>query len=127
MKNEQSPFFYTKIKGRIGKMSEGNVERFIKQYAHIAKQECDDIPENVYPHMFRRTRATMLYQNGVELALISRILGHSSLETTKIYATPSIEMLKQAIESVETPVQLNDKPLWKSCSEDDLAKLCGLR
>ena len=127
MKNEQSLFFYTKIKGRIGKMSEGNVERFIKQYAHMAKQEFDDIPENVYPHMFRRTRATMLYQNGVELALISRILGHSSIETTKIYATPSIEMLKQAIESVETPVQLNEKPLWKSCSEDDLAKLCGLR
>ena len=125
--DKQLPFFFTKIKGQIGKMSEGNVERFIKQYASQAKKECDDIPENIHPHMFRRTRATMLYQSGVELALISRILGHSSIETSKIYATPSMEMLKKAMESVETPAQLNEKPLWKSCSEEDLAKLCGLR
>jgi site-specific recombinase XerD len=77
--------------------------------------------------MFRRTRATNLYQNGVELALISRILGHSSIETTKIYATPSMEMLREAIESVETPEQQNEKPLWKNCSEEEMAKLCGLR
>jgi len=127
LNDKQAPFFYTKIKGQVGKMSEGNVERLIKQYACKAKKECDDIPENVHPHMFRRTRATMLYQNGVELALISRILGHSSIETSKIYATPSLEMLKKAMESVETPAQLNEKPLWKSGSEKDLAKLCGLR
>jgi len=125
--DKKSLFFYTKIKGQIGKMSEGNVERFIKQYAYQAGQECDNIPENVHPHMFRRTRATILYQSGVELALISRILGHSSIETTKIYATPSMEMMRKAIESVETPEQLNEKSLWKSCSEEDLAKLCGLR
>jgi len=135
--NKQSLLFYTKIKGQTGKMSEGNVERFIKQYAYQARQEhadlqsddckSDDIPENVHPHMFRRSRATMLYQNGVELALLSKILGHSSIETTKIYASPSMEMLRKAMESVETPVQLNEKPLWESCSEEDLAKLCGLR
>jgi Phage integrase family. len=77
--------------------------------------------------MFRRTRATDLYQHGVELALISRILGHSSIETSKIYATPSMEMLRKAIESVETPEQAQEKPLWEKCSEDDMAKLCGLR
>lgn len=77
--------------------------------------------------MFRRTRATSLYQSGVELALISRILGHSSIETTKNYATPSMEMLRKAIESVELPEQAQEKPLWESCSEEDMAKLCGLR
>jgi len=69
----------------------------------------------------------MLYQSGVELALISRILGHSSIETSKIYAIPSMDMMRKAMESVETPEQQNVKPLWKSCSEEDLAKLCGLR
>ncbi len=127
MNDKQSLFFYTKIKGQIGKMSEGNVERFIKQYADQAKKECIDIPESVHPHMFRRTRATNLYQSGVELALIARILGHTSIETSKQYATPSMAMLREAMESVETPEQLNEKPLWESCSEDDLAKLCGLR
>ena len=119
--------FYTKIKGQTGKMSESNVERFISLYSCQAREKCQDVPQKVYPHMFRRTRATNLYQNGVELALISRILGHSSIETTKIYATPSMEMLRTAIESVETPEQSKEKPLWKNCSEEEIAKLCGLR
>jgi site-specific recombinase XerD len=119
--------FYTKIKGATNKMSPGNVERFIKQYADYARTKCSQIPLKVYPHMFRRTRATDLYQNGVELELISRILGHSSTETTKIYAKPSMEMLRKAIESVGTPQKIIEKPLWTACSEEEMAKLCGLR
>lgn len=119
--------FYTKIKGVTDRMSPGNVERFINQYAESARTECSQMPSKVYPHMFRRTRATDLYQNGVELELVSRILGHSSTETTKVYAKPSIEMLRKAIESVETPEQANEKPLWSTCSEEEMAKLCGLR
>ena len=125
--NRDDLIFYTKIKGQTGKMSEGNVERFIAQYANRAKEDCKEIPLRVHPHMFRRTRATQLYQNGVELALISRILGHSSIETTKVYATASLEMLRTAMEAVETPEQLKAKPLWKECSEEEMAKLCGLR
>jgi site-specific recombinase XerD len=119
--------FYTRIRGKTGKMSEGNVERFLAQYANQARETCPDMPPKVHPHMFRRTRATNLYQNGVEMALISRILGHSSIETTRIYATPSMEMLRSAIESVETPEQAREKPLWQNCSEKEMAKLCGLR
>lgn len=47
--------------------------------------------------MFRRTHATGLYHDSVELELISRILGHSSTETTKIYTALSIEMLTEAM------------------------------
>ena len=125
--DKQILLFFTSIKGQVGKMSEGNVERFIKQYADQARLFCPSIPENVYPHMFRRSRATQLYQSGIELALISRILGHSSIETTSVYATPSMQMLRDAMESVETDDHLSAKPLWKTCSEDDMAKLCGLR
>ena len=119
--------FYTRIKSITDKMSPGNVERFIKQYAKAARENCLQIPLKVYPHMFRRTRATNLYQNGVELELVSRILGHSSTETTKVYAKPSLEMLRKAIESVETPELANEQPFWTECSEEEMAKLCGLR
>jgi site-specific recombinase XerD len=125
--DRQTLLFSTSIKGHTGKMSEGNVERFIRQYARQAGCERNDIPDKVYPHMFRRTRATQLYQSGVELALISKILGHASIETTKIYSVPSLEMLRAAMESVETPDQSIEKPLWESCNEDTLAKLYGLR
>ena len=118
--------FYTIIKGQAGKMSEGNVERFIQQYADKAKETCPDIPTHVYPHMLRRTRATNLYQNGVELALVSRILGHAFLDTTRIYAKPSLAMMREAMDSVEAPQTRDEKPLWVG-SEERMAKLCGPR
>ena len=118
--------FYTVIKGVVGAISEGNVERFVKQYAHKAKFSCPLVPEHVHPHMFRRTRATQLYQNGVSLPLVSRLLGHASLETTRLYAKPSLKMVREAIESVETPEEKEVKPIWEG-NEAMMAKLCGLR
>ncbi len=118
--------FYTIIKGKAGKMSEGNVERFLQQYADKARESCSDIPLRVYPHMLRRTRATNLYQNGVELELVSRILGHAYLNSTKIYAKPSLSMMREAMDSVVAPQTKDEKPLW-GISEEENARLCGLR
>ena len=118
--------FYTIIKGLVGPMSEGNVERFVKRYACEARHSCPSVPENVHPHMFRRTRATQLYQNGVELPLISRLLGHARLETTQIYASPSLQMLRDVITSVETPELKAERPIWED-NETMLLKLSGLR
>ena len=118
--------FYTIIKGRAGKMSEGNVERFMQRYADKARESCPDIPLHVHPHLLRRTRATNLYQNGVELALISRILGHAFLDTTRIYAKPSLAMMRKAMDSFDAPQTRDEKPLWIG-SEEEMAKLCGLR
>lgn len=72
--------------------------------------------------MFRRTRATHLYQDGVPLELVSRMLGHSQIDTTKIYAKPSIEMLRKAIENND---ESNIKPEWDD--EDEVAMMFGLR
>lgn len=118
------PLFYTVIKNQMHTMSPGNVERFINKYANVIRGDYPNLPVRVYPHMFRRTRATNLYQDGVELELVSRILGHSSTQTTRIYATPSIEMLREAMENqTDYPSEV---PLWEG-KEDELARLCGLR
>lgn len=53
----------------------------------MIRPEHPDLPEKVYPHMFKRTRATGLYQSGIDLELVSRILGHTSTQTTRIYAS----------------------------------------
>ncbi|MGL4694965.1 tyrosine-type recombinase/integrase [Enterococcus larvae] len=116
--------FYTVINGKRKQMSPSNFERIIKKYADIVRPSCPDMPEKVYPHLYRRTRATNLYQDGVELELISRILGHSSTETTRIYAAPSVEMMRKAMENAE--VAPKEMPLWEG-DEDELAKFCGLR
>lgn len=118
--------FYVTIKKITNAMSTRNVERFISEYAAMARKERPSIPLKTHPHMFRRSKATTLYQNGTPLPLVSSFLGHSQLETTRIYTKPSIKMLRTAIESVETPEQRLEKPLWKE-KEEELAKMCGLR
>ena len=117
--------FYTTIKGKTDRMSHGNVQRLINQYADIARLTCPEVPASVYPHMLRRTRATDLYRDGVALELVSVILGHSSVETTKIYATPSLEQMRDAAEAVSSPAA-DEKPLWIG-NEDEMARRCGLR
>ena len=119
-----SPFIYTVIKGRKGRMSVGNVERIINKYADMIRPDHPDLPRKCYPHMIRRTRATNLYQDGTELELVSRILGHSSTETTRIYAVPSVEMMRKAMES--GMLATDEKPLWPE-DEAEMARLCGLR
>jgi site-specific recombinase XerD len=124
---ETNLFFYTIINNTVNKMSESNVERFVQDYADKARAKCQEIPASVYPHMFRRTRATHLYQDGVALPLVSRILGHAQLDTTSnIYAKPSIKMMRDALNSGTQNENCAEKPLWIG-SEDDLAKKSGLR
>ena len=123
--DKDMPLFYTNIKGITGRMSPGNVARIISKYAALIRADHPDLPERIYPHMFRRTRACNLYQDGVELELVSRILGHSSTQTTRIYAAPSIEMMREAMEHNEDSVP-DENPLWLG-DEAELARLCGIR
>ena len=52
--------------------------------------------ENVHPHRFRRTGATMALRAGMPITTVSKLLGHESIETTQIYLDISDEELEQA-------------------------------
>jgi len=123
---QDADLFSTTIKGTTSAMSPGNVQRIIKKYTQIVRADCPDIPNSVHPHMFRRTRATDLYQDGVPIELVSTILGHAKVETTKKhYAKPSLTQMRESMESVPTPAA-DEEPLWFG-SEDEMARRCGLR
>jgi len=118
--------FSTTIKGITDSMSDSNVQRLLKQYTAKARQVCPDIPESVHPHMLRRTRATNLYQDGVAIELVSTVLGHARVETTKThYAKPSVAQIRDALDSVPTPIK-DEEPLWIG-NEEEMARRCGLR
>ena len=119
--------FFTVIKGRTGQISVSTIERFLQKYADQARKACPEMPARVYPHLLRAERATHLYRDGVESALISKMLGHSSVETTKIYAQPTLDQKREAMEKIQSPENREEKPLWDTGGEDDLARLCGLR
>jgi site-specific recombinase XerD len=118
--------FFTTIKGNTDRMSVANVQRIIKKYSASVRESGIDLPESVHCHMFRRTRATNLYQDGVAIELVSTVLGHARTDTTKTYyAKPSVEQLREAMESVQTPIA-DEEAFWTG-NEDEMARLCGLR
>lgn len=125
-----TPLFYTEIHGQKCQMSDDNVARFIDKYAAMAKAVCDEVPENVTPHMWRHSRALHLYRKGVPLPLISEWLGHSDMETTLIYAYADTEMKRKAIEkatSANHPL-CNQSAIPSGNAGDDTIRIyCGLK
>ena len=60
-----------------------------------------DIP-NISPHMLRHTFATRCYESGINILVISKLLGHSSVEmTTSIYTHVLDENIAKEIEKLE--------------------------
>lgn len=99
-------------------MSHRNVQKMLKKYADMADKEGCAIP-SVHPHLLRRSRASNLYQNGVPIEMVSRLLGHSSVETTKDhYAYPSLKQMREAMDAGSSPSE-KEQPLWVG-HEDEL-------
>lgn len=119
--------FYTVIKGNTGKMSADNVASFLKRYGATGRLDCLEVPERVYPHLFRHTRAMHLYQMGMPLSYIKDFLGHTSVNTTNIYASADVSMLKAALEKANARDDVpNEVPVWQD-HEELLLHLCGLK
>lgn len=51
---------------------------------------------DTHPHRFRRTCATHALRHGMPIEIVSKLLGHSNLETTQIYLDISEKDLEQA-------------------------------
>ena len=122
-----TPFlFYTVIKGTTGQISQDCVSKILKKFADGARISCPDIPKKVHAHMFRRTRATHLYQHGHDIYTIARFLGHEQIETTKEYLNPSMEQLREALESTCTKNE-SGTICTPEGYEERRARLCGIR
>jgi site-specific recombinase XerD len=57
--------------------------------------------ENVTPHVLRHSFAKALIDSGVTLEKVATLLGHSNLNTTRIYTTPGERDLEEAVKSLE--------------------------
>ena len=128
-KDYDHPFVYTVSHKETHRMSVRNLERIVKKYADITRNSFSNLPKNVYPHLLRRSRATGLYRDGVDIELIASTLGHASIQTTKDhYAYPSLEQKREALEKgqVGTLSSPDEEQEWPD-DEDELAKFCGLR
>lgn len=65
----------------------------------ICKRINEDRPsfQPIQPHVLRRTFATLLNENGANMAAIQELLGHTSIETTRKYVGVSSSFRKAEI------------------------------
>ena len=71
------------------------VQRILCRYAQDAGLQ------ELTPHILRHTFAKNLANKGVGLEKIAALLGHASLNTTRIYITPDARDLERAVEQLE--------------------------
>jgi len=117
------PLFYSIRAGMPHMLSTDAIGAMLKDYGEQARKMCSEVPERVHPHLIRHTRAMHLYRSGMLLSYIAEFLGHASMNTTEIYASANVEMLREALEKVD-PELADEMPSWKD--EESLRKLCGL-
>lgn len=124
----EEPLFYVERKGRRQSICDDTVRVRIQKYADMARTKCGDVPERVYPHLWRHTRAMHLYQHGMDLTLISQWLGHANLETTLTYAHADTEAKRKAIEKAmgTAPGNMGESSNYTVSDEEILKKLYGL-
>jgi site-specific recombinase XerD len=123
--------FYVFRNGIKKRMTEDNARNLVHRHGVKARMICSEVPERVYPHLFRHSCAMHMYQSGVHLTLISQWLGHADLETTLIYAHADTELKRQAIEKAipdDSPLKEHiDAERYKIDDEEILKQLCGMK
>lgn len=82
------------LEGRKGKYSKKSVQKVLEKAGKSINKE-------VTPHMLRHSFATHLLDQGIDIAYIRKLLGHSRIETTQIYLNLSnrdISMIKNPLD-----------------------------
>lgn len=93
---EYKPSEYV-LNGQFGlQYSERSVGEVVKQLA--SKAGIDN--KRVYTHLIRHCSATHMIEQGIDIALIQRLLGHNSSKTTAIYTHISHNL----ISSINSPI-----------------------
>lgn len=71
--------------------------------------ESANIKKNITFHCFRHTFATLQLSNGTDIYTVSKMLGHTNVKTTQIYAKVVDEKKNKASEAIQLEF-LKDKP-----------------
>ncbi len=127
--------FYTIHDRQHTKMAPRTVNSFLSGYAKQLHKKDPCFPENLHCHVFRHSIGMAMYKAGIPISYIKDFLGHSSLDSTAIYAHADSDAMAEALRSVDQealPVMDSEGNIistpekkWKG-KEDYLLHFCGL-
>ena len=80
---------------RGGKLTTATIQTIVEKSAKKA-----GVTKEVYPHLLRHSFATHLLENGTDLRIIQKLLGHSDIKTTQVYT----QISQQSIKNVRSPL-----------------------
>lgn len=100
-----------------GQFTRQGINYMISKYSKEARnKEPDLMPEDCSPHKIRHSSAMSLVEEGVDLITIRDLLGHSSVQTTEIYAKMSAASRRSAIEAASKEIVPREEALWENAS-----------
>lgn len=75
---------------------------------HLRKaSDASKVTKRVTPHMLRHTAATLLLEEGVDIRVVQRLLGHQSISTTEIYTHVADMTLRKALVRADLAAQIS--------------------
>lgn len=93
LRNDDNPYVFESARG--GRLTVNSIQKIMKKAAKRAR-----IRKCVHPHTLRHSYATHLLENGTDIRIIQRLLGHNDVRTTEIYTHISTALIK----SVRSPL-----------------------
>ena len=87
---DDNPALFVYQKKPYSRLKKSGIELIIKKIM----QRTTSVTTHVTPHVFRHTTASISIERGMNIIDVSKLLGHSRIETTMEYVTTSINSIK---------------------------------
>ena len=85
----------------------------LQKHAKSAREKYPElIPDVITPHVLRHSKAMHLLQANVNIVYIRDLLGHTSINTTEIYARADTTLKREALERASPIKERTEIPNW---------------
>jgi len=100
------------------KLSRVAILAIVKKYAAMARLKNPAIiPDNIGCHSFRHSKAMHMLEADINLVYIRDFLGHSSTNSTEVYARASTKMKLETLQKINPSIVTDRKSSWQKDGE----------